>query len=112
MIHPLQACAECPASYEADPASGLLCSLWLELENKEMEAEGGDLDGDLGGDLVSTTANLGSVTCVYGGHDTSAGDLCDLWCQIQLLEVGPGVIIIGDCSLRNRYLGRSVSGGQ
>ena len=46
--------------------------------------------GDSGGedsDLVSTSANLGSVTCLYGGHDTSAGDLCDLWCQIQLLEV-------------------------
>ena len=46
--------------------------------------------GDSGGedsDLVSTSANLGSVTCLYGGHGTSAGDLCDLWCQIQLLEV-------------------------
>ena len=81
---PRQACAECPASYEADPASGLLCSLWVELENKEMEA--GDSGGE-DGDLVSTSANLGSVTCLYGGHDTSAGDLCDLWCQIQLLEV-------------------------
>lgn len=78
-----QACAECPASYAADPASGLLCSLWIELENKEAEA--GDSGDD--SDLVSTSANLGGVTCVYGGHGTSAGDLCDLWCQIQLLEV-------------------------
>ena len=80
-----QACAECPASYEADPASGLLCGLWLQLENKEMED--GDLNGMDNNDLVSTSANLAPVTCVYGDHGTSAADLCDLWCQIQLLEV-------------------------
>ena len=80
---PPKACAECPASYEADLASGILCGLWLQLENKDMED--GDNE-DIGGP-VSTSANLAPVTCVYGDHGTSAADLCDLWCQIQLLEV-------------------------
>ena len=95
MITTPQACAECPASYDSDPASELLCSLWLELENKQQEAaeaaeagEAGPSDTESGGsDLISTMANLAPVSCLYGEHTTSADNRCDLWCQIQLLEV-------------------------
>ena len=82
-----QQCVDCPAAYSGDPAESLVCNLWLELETKQQQQAGGGMTAVDSGAVISTTANLAPVSCLYQDHSTSSGSLCSLWCQIQVFEV-------------------------
>ena len=64
-------CLSCPEIYRNDPASELLCDLWIDLEMRKT------------GDLI-TPKPLQNMTCKYSNHPTSSENLCNLWCELQL----------------------------
>ena len=83
----VQQCVDCPAAYSGDPAESLVCNLWLELETKQQQQAAGGMMAVDSSAVISTTANLAPVSCLYQDHSTSSGSLCSLWCQIQVFEV-------------------------
>ena len=64
-------CVTCPQHYTQDPEALTLCSLWEEI--LKIENAGAAL----------TVANPSPVECLYENNTSSAGPLCDLYCQLQ-----------------------------
>ena len=57
-----------------DPEEILLCNLWNKLNDLEIA----------NGKQPTTENQLAPVECIYANNTSSSGDLCDLWCRIQL----------------------------
>ena len=64
-------CQTCPAQYEDDPETELLCSLWLELSPLLVGSP-------------TTQVHKASTTCIFLDNPTSSSTLCELWCDIRV----------------------------
>ena len=73
----------CPAEYKEDPAEAELCALWHQLTDLEV--------GGAGGGAVTED---GPVDCPHLSHPSSAAALCQLWCDILVLQGGQCGLII------------------
>ena len=65
----------CPAIYSGDPEEPLLCSLWSILQR---------LQSSLGPTTFIMSSGFPAVLCQHRANPTSATELCQLWCEIQL----------------------------
>mgnify|MGYP007045263466 CR=1 FL=1 len=63
----------CPAQYTGDPERELLCQIWIELEQLNMD----------NGPVTTTDFPLVPVDCIHQGNPTSSEPLCQLWCRVQ-----------------------------
>ena len=65
----------CSSKYLGDIEEEALCSLWNELQIRDVVAEE-EYDDYYGDDPVP-------VDCLYEDNPTSSSELCDLWCRVQ-----------------------------
>ena len=79
-----KSCVQCPAVYATDPANSTLCQLYSELQLANSNAAITAAAANTTNSSATFPLSVEAVVCPYLTHPTSAEELCDLWCDLQV----------------------------